>query len=248
MEGNTALGASSPAKPAFTRPEPLSHTRAVVSSSSHMVSGFCKGQQGRGDTRRVSTAAALAREPSLPGDRRTPPAGNGAEPASGAAEGTRPELRSPGSGLRCPERERERGTGSSSRRRDHTEDFSTPGAPAQGPPRLLCLPAAYPRQEPGAGAHPLRASAASPRRLGPAIPARCARVRVRVRGQRHGRGRGLGAPSRKEWPIPDPLDIPGSEQRHLFACWPTQRIVAPDDLWGRFVGEVLPLGRLKQNL
>lgn len=37
MEGNTALGASSPAKPAFTRPEPLSHTRAVVSSSSHMV-------------------------------------------------------------------------------------------------------------------------------------------------------------------------------------------------------------------
>lgn len=36
MEGNTALGASSPAKPAFTRPEPLSHTRAVVSSSSHM--------------------------------------------------------------------------------------------------------------------------------------------------------------------------------------------------------------------
>lgn len=42
MDGNTALGASSPAKPAFTRPEPLSHTRAVVSSSSHMASGFCK--------------------------------------------------------------------------------------------------------------------------------------------------------------------------------------------------------------
>lgn len=38
MEGKTARGASSPAKPAFTRPEPLSHTRAVVSSSSHMVS------------------------------------------------------------------------------------------------------------------------------------------------------------------------------------------------------------------
>lgn len=37
MEGNTALGASSPAKPAFTRPEPLSQTRAVVSSSSHMA-------------------------------------------------------------------------------------------------------------------------------------------------------------------------------------------------------------------
>lgn len=38
MEGKTARGASSPANPAFTRPEPLSHTRAVVSSSSHMVS------------------------------------------------------------------------------------------------------------------------------------------------------------------------------------------------------------------
>lgn len=43
MEGNTALGASSPAKPAFTRPEPLSHTRAVVSSSSHILAGsVCK--------------------------------------------------------------------------------------------------------------------------------------------------------------------------------------------------------------
>lgn len=39
MEGNTALGASSPANPAFTRPEPLSQTRAVVSSSSHMLAG-----------------------------------------------------------------------------------------------------------------------------------------------------------------------------------------------------------------
>lgn len=37
MEGNTARGASSPAKPAFTNPEPLSHTKAVVSSSSHMM-------------------------------------------------------------------------------------------------------------------------------------------------------------------------------------------------------------------
>lgn len=36
IEGNTARGASSPANPALTRPEPLSHTRAVVSSSSHM--------------------------------------------------------------------------------------------------------------------------------------------------------------------------------------------------------------------
>ncbi len=39
MEGKTALGASSPAKPALTRPEPLSHTRAVVSSSSHILMG-----------------------------------------------------------------------------------------------------------------------------------------------------------------------------------------------------------------
>lgn len=48
MEGNTALGASSPAKPAFTRPEPLSHTSAVVSSSSHMVSVVSVGAQGTG--------------------------------------------------------------------------------------------------------------------------------------------------------------------------------------------------------
>lgn len=37
MEGKTARGASSPAKPALHSPEPLSHTRAVLSSSSHMV-------------------------------------------------------------------------------------------------------------------------------------------------------------------------------------------------------------------
>ena len=37
MEGKTARGASSPAKPALHRPEPLSHTSAVVSSS-HIVS------------------------------------------------------------------------------------------------------------------------------------------------------------------------------------------------------------------
>lgn len=46
MDGNTARGASSPANPAFTRPEPLSHTRAVVSSSSHMVS-VLKHTRGR---------------------------------------------------------------------------------------------------------------------------------------------------------------------------------------------------------
>lgn len=46
MEGNTALGASSPAKPAFTRPEPLSHTRAVVSSSSHMMASVREEEEG----------------------------------------------------------------------------------------------------------------------------------------------------------------------------------------------------------
>lgn len=37
MDGKTARGASSPANPALQRPDPLSQTRAVVSSSSHMV-------------------------------------------------------------------------------------------------------------------------------------------------------------------------------------------------------------------
>lgn len=36
MEGKTALGASSPAKPALQSPDPLSQTRAVLSSSSHI--------------------------------------------------------------------------------------------------------------------------------------------------------------------------------------------------------------------
>jgi hypothetical protein len=39
-EGNTALGASSPAKPAFTIPEPLSHTKALTSPSS-AISAHC---------------------------------------------------------------------------------------------------------------------------------------------------------------------------------------------------------------
>lgn len=47
MEGNTALGASSPAKPAFTKPEPLSHTKAVVSSSSHILVDTAKGERER---------------------------------------------------------------------------------------------------------------------------------------------------------------------------------------------------------
>ena len=36
-EGKTARGASSPAKPALTMPEPLSHTRAATSSSAIVV-------------------------------------------------------------------------------------------------------------------------------------------------------------------------------------------------------------------
>lgn len=45
MDGKTARGASSPAKPAFTSPEPLSHTRAVVSSSSHILAQLWRGLQ-----------------------------------------------------------------------------------------------------------------------------------------------------------------------------------------------------------
>lgn len=125
MEGNTALGASSPAKPAFTRPEPLSHTRAVVSSSSHMVSDFCKGQEGRGDTRRVSTGGPAGPR-ALPSWGPTDtPSPDPRSTGKGAAEGTRPEPRSPGSGLRC---DGERGTGSS---RPQGE-FLHPGNPSTG--------------------------------------------------------------------------------------------------------------------
>lgn len=46
MDGKTARGASSPAKPAFTSPEPLSHTRAVVSSSSHILAQLQRDLQG----------------------------------------------------------------------------------------------------------------------------------------------------------------------------------------------------------
>ena len=40
MEGNTALGASSPAKPALHIPEPLSMTRAAISSSHILIVGL----------------------------------------------------------------------------------------------------------------------------------------------------------------------------------------------------------------
>jgi hypothetical protein len=44
MEGKTARGASSPAKPAFTMPEPLSHTMALISFSSAVWKGRRAGQ------------------------------------------------------------------------------------------------------------------------------------------------------------------------------------------------------------
>lgn len=50
MEGKTALGASSPANPALHRPDPLSQTRAVLSSSSHMTAGGAVGERRHYDT------------------------------------------------------------------------------------------------------------------------------------------------------------------------------------------------------
>lgn len=46
MDGKTDRGASSPAKPAFTMPDPLSHTMALTSPSS--ASGFAGGRVRRG--------------------------------------------------------------------------------------------------------------------------------------------------------------------------------------------------------
>lgn len=48
MDGKTALGASSPAKPALQSPEPLSHTRAVLSSSSHIAGAASQGSTETG--------------------------------------------------------------------------------------------------------------------------------------------------------------------------------------------------------
>lgn len=75
MEGNTALGASSPAKPAFTRPEPLSHTSAVVSSSSHMLLAVCgtRGRQAQGDGGAHGGTTRRPREGTPGGTARRPP-------------------------------------------------------------------------------------------------------------------------------------------------------------------------------
>lgn len=80
------------------------------------------------ETRGASAQEAqLAREPSLPRDRRASPAGTAGNPPGGAVEETHPGLLSPDSGLRC---DGERGTGSS---RPHGE-FLHPGNPSTGSP------------------------------------------------------------------------------------------------------------------
>jgi hypothetical protein len=47
MDGKTALGASSPAKPALHIPDPLSSTRACTSSSAIVAEVFEKKRQSR---------------------------------------------------------------------------------------------------------------------------------------------------------------------------------------------------------
>lgn len=81
MEGKTARGASSPAKPAFTSPEPLSHTRAVVSSSSHILAQLQRGLRGE-----QSKAAQVQRLRSWPGrlPRRAQGRGGSADRRQGA--------------------------------------------------------------------------------------------------------------------------------------------------------------------
>lgn len=64
MDGKTALGASSPAKPALTSPEPLSHTSAVVSSSSHIFERRYGPEKQRGN---------MSGPPRTAGHRRAPP-------------------------------------------------------------------------------------------------------------------------------------------------------------------------------
>lgn len=82
MDGKTALGASSPAKPALTSPEPLSHTSAVVSSSSHIVA------ERRGPAKqRDGASRPLRARHRGPGPQPRPPTGRGrpAPPRRGGA-------------------------------------------------------------------------------------------------------------------------------------------------------------------
>lgn len=104
MDGNTALGASSPAKPALTSPEPLSHTSAVVSSSSHILADRHGPARQRGGAYRPLRAPR-----GTPGDRGSPGGSGwlggsrGARPCSGtASDGTRRPL--PSRFRRLPER------------------------------------------------------------------------------------------------------------------------------------------------
>jgi hypothetical protein len=58
MEGKTAFGASSPAKPALHIPDPLSTTRAIVSSSHILLMIFCRlSACGKGQLYRAVLAA-----------------------------------------------------------------------------------------------------------------------------------------------------------------------------------------------
>ena len=59
MEGKTALGASSPANPALHRPEPLSTTKAVTSSS-HILRWSClERSDGRLEEVRANASSEL---------------------------------------------------------------------------------------------------------------------------------------------------------------------------------------------
>lgn len=101
MDGKTALGASSPAKPALTSPEPLSHTSAVVSSSSHIFGGSHGPEKQRGGASRPPRTARRCHRappsppggpsaPSRPPSRRARAAAAHRQLSAGAGNLTRP--------------------------------------------------------------------------------------------------------------------------------------------------------------
>ena len=65
MEGKTALGASSPAKPALHMPEPLSTTRAAASSSHILAAVVVVQDICEADPRSKKTGIVLARHTRL---------------------------------------------------------------------------------------------------------------------------------------------------------------------------------------
>lgn len=203
MDGNTALGASSPAKPAFTRPEPLSHTRAVVSSSSHMVSDFCKVGKA------VETLGVSGGRPRHP--ERPPSPGAYGHPQPPARRGPEGEeiIMPPGPSFAA---------GPCAGGRPHGA-FLHPGTQGTLSPRVLFL---------GCRRRPLHTSGVSPRGSMSANPGRNpmsanpAEPNVReplgdCEGERRRRGKGLGAPPGDEWSIPDPHDTPDSQPRRPWA-------------------------------